>query len=203
MSSRCDLRATIDAVARCFDVDVDALGGKSRARHLMMARKAAYYVLRQRHPRASYPSLARMLGGRNHSTFINGCRVAERLRDSSEDFRAITDALVAGDWEVPLPPGLKEEIRHLAESAQEAEKPVLTFRQFHAEIAAYPEPKPNQLGIQLKGQRGCPGLSGEDIDRRRAETLRRRRAHEQRFLAQEQARYGLSRRGMALSEMTL
>ena len=84
------------AVAQAFDVDERTLMSKHRFRHIVHARHAACWVLRERYG-LSYPLLGKVLGGRDHSTVIHGYRQAEELRAGDALFRARTDALLLGE----------------------------------------------------------------------------------------------------------
>jgi chromosomal replication initiator protein len=54
------------------------LRGKSRQRPLVMARQIAMYVMREQ-TELSYPSLARLFGGRDHTTVIHAVEKVQRL----------------------------------------------------------------------------------------------------------------------------
>ncbi|CAB4914064.1 unannotated protein [freshwater metagenome] len=72
------------AIAETFDVSQDDLLSKRNDRRLSWARKLAMYLAREE-TGASYPSLGRDFGGRNHTTVMTACRsVKERIdRDPS------------------------------------------------------------------------------------------------------------------------
>ena len=57
---------------------VDALRGKSRQRPLVTARQQAMYVFRELTD-LSYPSIARLFGGRDHTTVIHAVDKIQRL----------------------------------------------------------------------------------------------------------------------------
>ena len=67
-------------IASYLGYSVDALRGKSRQRPLVMARQIAMYVMREQ-TELSYPSLARLFGGRDHTTVIQD-RKSTRLNSS-------------------------------------------------------------------------------------------------------------------------
>ena len=195
------------------------LAAMSAGYQRMLARDSSSYAIRRlgvggpviKH---ELPRLAigKMLGGRDHSTVIYGARQCAAWRDNDEDYRAKTDALVGQN-----PPGfpvraegyrkgsLPSEYYPVEprEEAPKSDPDAPSYRSFMAEIMSYPEPKPHQLNIQLKGGAGCPRLPLDEIERRRAATAEQRRAHELRHLRAEQQRYGLRSRGRALSEMVL
>ena len=65
-------------IASYLGYSVDALRGKSRQRPLVMARQIAMYVMREL-TELSYPSLARLFGGRDHTTVIHAVEKVQRL----------------------------------------------------------------------------------------------------------------------------
>jgi chromosomal replication initiator protein len=66
-------QAVLDAVAHYFDLTPETLPGKSRAKEIAEARHIAMYLLREdAHQRVT--DVARLLGGRDHSTIIYGLR---------------------------------------------------------------------------------------------------------------------------------
>jgi chromosomal replication initiator protein len=66
-------QAVLHAVASYFDLSTEALTGKSRAKEIAEARHIAMYLLREdAHQRVT--EIARLLGGRDHSTVIYGLR---------------------------------------------------------------------------------------------------------------------------------
>jgi hypothetical protein len=73
------------ACARVFGVDEVRMIGRARTRDLTLPRQAACYVLRKRFPAMSYPTIARLMGGRDHSTIIYSVQVTEaRIRTDPE-----------------------------------------------------------------------------------------------------------------------
>ncbi len=67
------------AIAQTFDVSEDDLLSKRNDKRLSWARKLAMYLAREE-TGASYPSLGRDFGGRNHTTVMTACRsVKERI----------------------------------------------------------------------------------------------------------------------------
>ncbi len=65
-------------IASYLGYSVDALRGKSRQRPLVMARQVAMYVMREQ-TELSYPSLARLFGGRDHTTVIHAVEKVQRM----------------------------------------------------------------------------------------------------------------------------
>ena len=64
-------------IADILGFDVDALRGKSRQRPLVTARQIAMYVFRESTD-LSYPSIARLFGGRDHTTVIHAVEKIQR-----------------------------------------------------------------------------------------------------------------------------
>ena len=65
-------------IAGILGFDVAALKGKSRQRPLVTARQIAMYVFRDSTD-LSYPSIARLFGGRDHTTVIHAVEKIQRL----------------------------------------------------------------------------------------------------------------------------
>lgn len=72
---------------------VDALKGKSRQRPLVSARQIAMYVFRDM-TELSYPAIARLFGGRDHTTVIHAVEKTQRLmREDKATFDQVTDII--------------------------------------------------------------------------------------------------------------
>lgn len=52
----------------------------------------------------SYPRIGHHMGGRDHSTILYGIRKARHLRETNEDYRALSDKLLDELRTPPLPP---------------------------------------------------------------------------------------------------
>lgn len=86
----------LDAVARHFGVTVEELQGKARHKQIVAPRHLAMYLLRE-DARLSYPQIGAMLGGRDHTSVLHGCRAigldVERHGQATNDARAVRDLL--------------------------------------------------------------------------------------------------------------
>jgi chromosomal replication initiator protein len=72
---------------------VEALKGKSRQRPLVSARQIAMYVFRDM-TELSYPAIARLFGGRDHTTVIHAVDKTQRLmREDKATFDQVTDII--------------------------------------------------------------------------------------------------------------
>ena len=77
--------AVLEAVAQYFDLTTEALSGKSRAKEIAEARHIAMYLLREdAHQRVT--EIARLLGGRDHSTIIYGLRKIDHMLTTDAQF---------------------------------------------------------------------------------------------------------------------
>jgi AraC-like DNA-binding protein len=86
--------------ARAFEISEAKLIGRGRLHPVVVARHAAFWVMRARFPAMSYPMIARLFAGRDHSTIIHGCRQTEARMARDPALRAKCEALVAGRcWE--------------------------------------------------------------------------------------------------------
>ena len=77
-------------IAGLLGFSVDALRGKSRQRPLVMARQEAMYVFRELTD-LSYPAIARLFGGRDHTTVIHAVdKITRLMAERSETYDRVT-----------------------------------------------------------------------------------------------------------------
>ena len=80
-------------IAGYLGFSVEALKGKSRQRPLVSARQIAMYVFRDM-TELSYPAIARLFGGRDHTTVIHAVEKTQRLmREDKATFDQVTDII--------------------------------------------------------------------------------------------------------------
>jgi len=72
-------QAVLDAVCKHFNLSQEQITGPSRSRDITYARHIAMYLLRPDHPLAE---IGRLLGNRDHSTVLSGCRRIEQEQAS-------------------------------------------------------------------------------------------------------------------------
>jgi chromosomal replication initiator protein len=78
-------------IAIILGFSVEALRGKSRQRPLVQARQTAMYVFRELTD-LSYPSIARLFGGRDHTTVIHAVDKIQRLmKERKQVYDQVTD----------------------------------------------------------------------------------------------------------------
>ncbi|MEM1332985.1 MAG: chromosomal replication initiator protein DnaA [Actinomycetota bacterium] len=83
----------LDEIASILKFDVEALKGKSRQRPLVTARQIAMYVFRELTD-LSYPAIARLFGGRDHTTVIHANDKIQRLmKERKQIYDQVTDLL--------------------------------------------------------------------------------------------------------------
>ena len=68
----------LSEISAYFGLSVESLRGKSRQRELVTARQVAMYVFRELTD-LSYPAIARVFGGRDHTTVIHAVEKIQRL----------------------------------------------------------------------------------------------------------------------------
>jgi chromosomal replication initiator protein len=84
----------LQEIADILRFDVDALKGKSRQRPLVTARQIAMYVFRDLTD-LSYPAIARLFGGRDHTTVIHANDKIQRLmKERKEIYDQVTALLL-------------------------------------------------------------------------------------------------------------
>ena len=78
-------------IASILGFEVVALKGKSRQRPLVTARQIAMYVFRQLTD-LSYPAIARIFGGRDHTTVIHACeKIGRLMSERKQIYDQVTD----------------------------------------------------------------------------------------------------------------
>jgi hypothetical protein len=92
----CQKRAVRRMCAEAFGIEEHRLVGASRLRKLVIARQATYFVLKTRFPEMSYPRIARLMGGRDHSTIIYGVRTIQDRMARDPALRQVVAALIKG-----------------------------------------------------------------------------------------------------------
>jgi chromosomal replication initiator protein len=83
----------LSEIADILGFDVAALKGKSRQRPLVTARQIAMYVFRNS-TELSYPSIARIFGGRDHTTVIHAVdKIQKLMSERKQIYDQVTDLL--------------------------------------------------------------------------------------------------------------
>jgi chromosomal replication initiator protein len=83
----------LDEIAGILGFEVEALQGKSRQRPLVTARQIAMYVFREQTD-LSYPSIARLFGGRDHTTVIHAVeKIQRQMGERKAIYEQVTDVL--------------------------------------------------------------------------------------------------------------
>jgi chromosomal replication initiator protein len=81
----------LDEIASILGFEVAALKGKSRQRPLVTGRQIAMYVFREQTD-LSYPGIARIFGGRDHTTVIHAVEKIQRLMSERKQiYDQVTD----------------------------------------------------------------------------------------------------------------
>ncbi len=74
------------AVCNSFDVDLDEMKSKSRLQTLAFARHA-YCSMVRKFTRLTLKEIGQTLGGRDHATVVNSCRVSDNLLEYDDVYR--------------------------------------------------------------------------------------------------------------------
>ena len=83
----------LDEIAAILNFDVEALKGKSRQRPLVTARQIAMYVFREL-TELSYPGIARIFGGRDHTTVIHAVdKIQKLMSERQQIYEQVTDLI--------------------------------------------------------------------------------------------------------------
>ena len=82
----------LDAVCRYYRIEARALRGKARDKETVIPRQVAMYLMRQK-TQSSLVDIGRELGGRDHSTVINGCARIQSEVESDVQLRRDLNAI--------------------------------------------------------------------------------------------------------------
>lgn len=77
----------LKAVSVVFGIPIEDLKGPRRARRVARPRQVAMYFCRLRCHHMSLPMIGVLIGGRDHTTIMHGCRQIEGLLCHDEDLR--------------------------------------------------------------------------------------------------------------------
>jgi chromosomal replication initiator protein len=87
--------AMLNTISEFFDFSVEALCGKSRQRPLVTARQIGMYVFRDLTD-LSYPAIARVFGGRDHTTVIHAVdKVQKLMKERHQVYDQVTELIQA------------------------------------------------------------------------------------------------------------
>lgn len=92
LEHRVTVKLCIQAAALVFDSTFDEIVSKRRTAPLLQARHAAMWAARK-FTKASYPAIGHRMGGRDHSTVINGIRNVEEMAAVDADFAELIGEL--------------------------------------------------------------------------------------------------------------
>lgn len=80
------VQSLIERTAHIFGVEPAEISGSSRSRHIVVARQAAVWALKQRYPDMSCCALAAAVGRRDHTTAIWAIAAVERRAAERPDY---------------------------------------------------------------------------------------------------------------------
>lgn len=83
----------VKRTAEIFGLSPEEITGPSRARHIVIARQAAVWALRQRHPDMSCCALSAAVGRKDHTTALWAIAAAERRAAARPDYAAKLDQI--------------------------------------------------------------------------------------------------------------
>ena len=83
----------LHATADLFGLSVEEIVGPRRQRPLVKARQVSMYVFREL-TELSYPDIARVFGGRDHTTAIHAVqKITEQMSEQQDIFNQVTDLI--------------------------------------------------------------------------------------------------------------
>jgi chromosomal replication initiator protein len=83
----------LDATAASYGFSVDAICGPSRTRPLVTARQVAMYLVRNLTD-YSYPAIARVFGGRDHTTVIHAVdKITTQMKERRQIYEQVTELI--------------------------------------------------------------------------------------------------------------
>ncbi len=81
----------LDATAASYGFTLDAICGPSRTRPLVTARQVAMYLVRNLTD-YSYPAIARVFGGRDHTTVIHAVdKITTQMKERRQIYEQVTE----------------------------------------------------------------------------------------------------------------
>ena len=80
------MKSILERTAEIFGVSPADITGPSRARHIVVARQAAVWALRQRYPDMSCCALSAAVGRRDHTTAVWSLAAAEKRAAERPDY---------------------------------------------------------------------------------------------------------------------
>jgi chromosomal replication initiator protein len=84
----------LEATATSYGFTIDAICGPSRTRPLVTARQVAMYLVRNLTD-YSYPAIARVFGGRDHTTVIHAVdKISKQMKERPQIYQQVTDLTV-------------------------------------------------------------------------------------------------------------
>jgi chromosomal replication initiator protein len=84
----------LEATANRYGFTIDAICGPSRTRPLVTARQVAMYLVRNL-TEYSYPAIARVFGGRDHTTVIHAVeKITGQMKERRQIYEQVTDLLL-------------------------------------------------------------------------------------------------------------
>ena len=90
---RAPTQEMLTEIAGYLGFEVEALKGKSRQRPLVTGRQIAMYVFREQTD-LSYPSIARLFGGRDHTTVIHAVeKIQRQMGERKAIYEQVTDVI--------------------------------------------------------------------------------------------------------------
>ena len=96
----------INEAEKIWGIPAGSIKSPRRYRALTYPRFAVIYAARRMtRPQRSYPEIARIIGGRDHSTIISGERRAKALRHTDPEFRSMLACLMMTVWRARRVPG--------------------------------------------------------------------------------------------------
>ena len=81
----------LEATAENYGFSIDAICGPSRTRPLVTARQVAMYLVRELTD-YSYPAIARVFGGRDHTTVIHAVdKITTQMKERRQIYDQVTE----------------------------------------------------------------------------------------------------------------
>lgn len=77
----------MDAISVEFDCEKEAIEGRKRTKHVMIARAAFVFVIRHCKKGLSFPEIGEILGRRDHTTIVQLNKSAKKLYNTDDQFK--------------------------------------------------------------------------------------------------------------------
>lgn len=108
---RLTVKRIVQIAAAHADLSVEELVGEGKTKNLIVPRHRAFLVVRTLRPDMSLPEIGRRMGGKDHTTVLNGLRRARKRAEAPEEAAQLHELLALCQAEASTLKDLAAEMR--------------------------------------------------------------------------------------------